>query len=81
MIRETLRGGGGGGKEKRILRGTQDGLPWSQCSERENLSLVQLQGSFSSTKVRITLTIILNIWIDESRDGSEKKKKKNWKYE
>lgn len=51
-------------------------VTWSQCSERENLSLVQLQGSFSSTKVRITLTIILDIWIDESRDGSKKKKKK-----
>ena len=43
--------------------------------QRDNLSLVQLEG-----RVTNHFDLLLNIWIDDSRDGS-KKRKKIWEYE
>lgn len=38
--------------------------------QRDNLSLVQLEG-----RVTNHFDLLLNIWIDDSRDGSKKRKK------
>lgn len=61
-------------RQEYFLRGPQDGcLEFSV--QRDNLSLVQLEG-----RVTNHFDLLLNIWIDDSRDGS-KKRKKIWEYE